>query len=211
MGGRFSYLVAEAMVETAGGGAELGVGRKSTSEGFLDAGAEPWGAGMFDHFLQRNFVEVSLTAIVPEAVGEVDGGVVPGLIWAGVVDNLGVSVAFKIGVLKALGGESNNLVNTGAAPVIYDVPSHINEFDLALGEEVEDVLVEELPIVGGGLREEFGGGKLTAEFVKIEKNDTSLEVIIGVFELKDVVHVEFLVGTVLVIETGSISIMAGGE
>ena len=85
--------------------------------------------------MQSNFVEVSLTAIVPEAVGEVDGRVVPGLVGAGVVDDLGVSIAFKIGVLKALGGESNNLVNTGAAPVIYDVPSHINEFDLALGEE----------------------------------------------------------------------------
>ena len=148
---------------------------------------------------------------MPEAVGEVDGRVVPRLVGASVVDDLGVSIAFKIGVLKALGGESNNLVNTGAAPVIYDVPSHIDEFNLALGEEVEDVLVEELPIVGGGLREEFGGGKLLAEFVKIEKNDASLEVIIGVFELKDVVHVEFLVGTAFVIETGSISIMAGGE
>lgn len=181
------------MVETAGGGAELGVGRESANKGFLDARVESWGARVFDHFLECDFVEVSLAAIVPEAVGEVDGGVVPGLIGAGVVDNLGVSVAFKIGVLKALGGESNNLVNTGAAPVIHDVPSHINEFDLALGEEVEDVLVEELPIVGGGLREEFGGGELAAEFVKIEKNDTSLEVIIGVFELEDMIHVEFLV------------------
>ena len=199
------------MVETAGGGTELGVGRESTSEGFLDAGAEPWGAEMFDHFLQRNFVEVSLTAIVPEAVGEVDGRVVPRLVGASVVDDLGVSIAFKIGVLKTLGGESNSLINASAAPVIHDVPSHIDEFDLALGEKVEDVLVEELPIVGGGLREEFGGGKLTAEFVKIEKNDASLEVIIGVFELEDVVHVEFLVGTAFVIETGSISIMAGGE
>lgn len=199
------------MVETAGGGTELGVGGKSANEGFLDAGAEPWGAGMFDHFLQSNFVEVSLTAIVPEAVGEVDSGVVPGLVGAGVVDDLGVSVAFKIGVLEALGGESNSLINASAAPVIHDVPSHIDEFNLALGEEVEDVLVEELPIVGGSLREEFGGGELTAEFVKIEKNDTSLEVIIGVFELEDVVHVEFLVGTAFVIETGSISIMAGGE
>lgn len=148
---------------------------------------------------------------MPEAVGEVDGGVVPGLVGAGVVDNLGVSVAFKIGVLEALGGESNNLVNTSAAPVIHDVPSHINEFDLALGEEVEDVLVEELPIVGGGLREEFGGGELAAEFVKIKKNDASLEVIVGVFELEDVIHVELFVGTAFVIEAGSISIMAGGE
>lgn len=199
------------MIEATGGGAESGVGRESADEGFLDAGAEPWGAGMFDHFLQRNFVEVSLTAIVPEAVGEVDGGVVPGLIGAGVVDNLGVSVAFKIGVLKTLGGESNNLINASAAPVIHDVPSHIDEFDLALGEKVEDVLVEELPIVGGGLREEFGGGELAAEFVKIEKNDTSLEVIIGVFELEDMIHVEFLVGTAFVVETGGIGIMAGGK
>lgn len=148
---------------------------------------------------------------MPEAVGEVDGGVVPWLIGAGVVDNLGVSIAFKIGVLEALGGESNNLINTSAAPVIHDVPSHIDKFDLALGEKVKDVLVEELPIVGGGLREEFGGGELAAEFVKIEQNDASLEVIIGVFELEDVVHVELFVGAALVVETGGIGIVAGGK
>ena len=148
---------------------------------------------------------------MPEAVGEVDGRVVPGLIGAGVVDNLGVSVTFKIGVLKTLGGESDNLINASAAPVIHDVPSHIDEFDLALGEKVKDVLVEELPIVGGGLREEFGAGELAAEFVKIEKNDTSLEVIIGVFELEDMIHVEFLVGTAFIVETGGIGIMAGGK
>lgn len=34
-------LVAEAMVETAGGGAELGVGRKSASKRLLNASTKP--------------------------------------------------------------------------------------------------------------------------------------------------------------------------